>query len=218
MEEGVIIRKYHTTDRVAIEDIQLKTFLIGKPLVLSNKKWVTEDILYYLEKEPQRCFVAEYNGKIVGYLLGCLSDANHEAKIFSYIGRIYGKIFLLSFMHKSDRKFWRNMIGFMTDALFGRSGEKNLASPKNAGHIHINLLHEARGKGVGSKLLERFFAYAKSNCVKTIHADSFQTRLNPNTTFWIKNVFKEYSKVKTLFWKAYYPKEDIKLVCYYRKL
>lgn len=71
---------------------------------------------------------------------------------------------------------------------------------------------------IGTKLLNAFFKYAKSKGVKKIHADSFQTRLNPNKNFWIKNGFKEYCKVNTIAWKTYYPKEDIKLVCYVKEL
>ncbi len=217
-ERRIIIRKYISKDRAAVEDIQLRTYLLGKPLDVRNKKRINIDIKYYLEKEPESCFVAEEKGKIIGYLLGCLDDTNHEEKLFSYMGKVYGKMPLLPFMHKSDRKFWSNMIRFMTNALLGRSEDKKFIAPKKSGHIHINLLPQARGKGIGSRLLKTFFKYAKSKGVKIIHADSFQTRLNPNTNFWLKNGFKEYSKVKTLMWKGYYPEEDIHLVCYYRKL
>lgn len=215
---SVIIRKYRFSDRSSVEHIQLSTYLLGKPLDVKTKKWIHQGISYYLEKESESCYVAEEKGKVVGYLLGCLNDKNHEEKILSYIGTVYGKIPLLPFMHKSDRKFYIGMIKFMTVALIGKSGDKKFTTPKNSGHIHINLLPDARGNGVGSKLLKTFFKYAKLKGVKTIHADSFQTRLNPNKNFWIKNGFKEYSKVRTSFWKGYYPTEDIYLVCYYRKL
>lgn len=217
-ERRIIIRKYVSKDRAAVEDIQLKTYLLGKPLDMHNKKSIHNSIKYYLEKEPESCFVAEEKGKVIGYLLGCLDDKNNEEKIFSYIGKIYGKIPLLPFMHKSDRKFWAGQISGITNAMLGISDEKNLKHPKNVGHIHINLLPQTRGKGIGSRLLKTFFKYAKSKGVKVIHADSWETRLNPNKNFWLKNGFKEYSKVKTSFWKGYYPKEDIHLVCYYRKL
>ena len=217
-ERRIIIRNYNSKDRAAVENIQLKTYLLGKPLDIKTKKWIHKGISYYLEKEPQSCFVAEDKGKVVGYLLGCLNDKNHEEKILSYLGKVYGKIPLLPFIHKSDRKFCLGLISFMNSVLLGKSGDKKFTTPKNSGHIHINLLPVARDKGVGSRLLKTFVKYAQSNGVKIVHADSFQTKLNPNTNFWIKNGFKEYSKVKTLMWKKYYPKEEIHLVCYYRKL
>ncbi|MGV8150551.1 MAG: GNAT family N-acetyltransferase [Candidatus Woesearchaeota archaeon] len=214
----IVIRKYNSSDRSAVEHIQLSTYLLGKPLDVKNKKWIHNSISYYLDKEPQSCYVAQEKGKVVGYLLGCLDDKNNEENIILYLRKIYGKIPLLPFMHKSDSKFWSGQIFGITNAVCGLSEEKKFIHPKNAGHIHINLLPQVRGKGIGSKLLKTFFKYAKSKGVKTIHADSFQTRLNPNKNFWIKNGFKEYSKVKTSFWKNYYPKEEIYLVCYYRKV
>ena len=212
------LRKYRNSDRTSVEDIQLKTYLLGKPLDIVNKKWIHDGIKYYLEKEPESCYVAEDDGKVVGYLLGCLDDKNHEEKIFSYLGKVYGKIPLLPFMHNYDRKFSLGLINFMNAVLVGKSEDKKFSTPKNSGHIHINLLPQARGKGVGSRLLKTFFKYAKSKGVKVIHADSFQTKLNPNKNFWLKNGFKEYSSVKTLMWNKYYPKEDIRLVCYVRSL
>ena len=96
--------------------------------------------------------------------------------------------------------------------------ETAFKTPKDSGHIHINLLPKARGKGVGTRLLKEFFKYAKSNGVKRIHADSFQTRLNPNKSFWLKNGFKEYCKVQTIMWKDYHPAEKMFLVCYLKEL
>ncbi|MFP4112259.1 MAG: GNAT family N-acetyltransferase [Candidatus Woesearchaeota archaeon] len=46
-------------------------------------------------------------------------------------------------------------------ALTGFSEEAKFSTPKNSGHIHINLLPEVRGKGYGSKLLKKFEERAK---------------------------------------------------------
>ncbi len=218
MEERVVVRKYNLSDRNAVENIQLKTYLLGNPLDIKTKKWIHKSISYYLEKEPESCFVVEEKGRVVGYLLGCLDDKNHGESTAEYLFNTLLRYFKIPFMHKKDRKFWLGQNNILWNVILKKSGEMNMTHPKNAGHIHINLLPQARGKGVGSKLLKAFFKYAKSKNVKTIHADSFQTRLNPNRNFWMKNGFKEYSKVNTSFWKPYYPNEEIYLVCYYRKL
>lgn len=218
MEEGMIIRKYQPKDKDSVNYIQLQTYLLGKPLDVKNKKLINDSIKYYLDEEPQSCFVAEDNGKVVGYLLGCLDDKNHEENMFDYVWKIYNKIFVLPLMHKSDRRFWKGQIKAITNAILRRSEEANLKHPKDAGHIHINLLPEARGSGVGTRLMKAFRKYAKSNKSKMIHADSWSTKLNNNKNFWIKNGFKAYSKARTSFWNEYYPKEEIYLVCYAKQL
>jgi GNAT superfamily N-acetyltransferase len=216
----MIIRKYRKSDRSQVEHIQFETYFLGKSgsLIATNPKRFHKEIRYYLEKEQESCFVAVNNGKVIGYLLGCLDDENHEESINAFLLKSIFLFFQLPFMNRKDRTFWFGTIKMIFGAILGKSEEKNFIPPKNSGHIHINLLPEARGKSTGTKLLKAFLEYAKSKNVKLIHADSFQTRVNPNKNFWIKNGFKEYIKVKTSMWKTYYPKEDIRLVCYVKKL
>ncbi len=216
----MIIRPYTQSDCSAVEYIQYETYFLGKSgrYLGDNAKRFHKDIAYYFEKEPQSCFVAVNNGKVVGYLLGCLDDKNHNESLYDFVWKSMKMFFQLPFMHKKDRTYWWGTIRMVFDAILGKSGDANFKTPPNSGHIHINLLPEARGKNVGSKLLKTFFSYAKLKGVKTIHADSFQTRLNPNKNFWIKNGFTEYSKVKTSFWKSYYPQENIYVVCYVKRL
>ena len=216
----MIIRKYKASDRKDVELIQLSTYFLGKPIqdLVNDTKGLTDDISYYLEKEPQSCFVAVDKGKLVGYLLGCLDDKNNVESIARYFRKSITRLFLLPFMSNKDRKFWWGMIRVIFTALIGLSEESKLKAPSDSGHIHINVMPDARGKGVGTKLLKEFFRYAESKGVRWIHADSFRTRLNPNSSFWLKNGFKEYSKVKTSIWKAYYPNEKIFIICYVKEL
>ncbi len=216
----MIIRKYTPTDRNAVEHIQFETWNLGKSasLLANDKKRFSDEIKYYLEEEPESCFVAEEKGKVVGYLLGCLDDKDHNESISGFLLKSIGIFFQLPIMDKKDRRHWFGTIKMIFGAIFGLSEDSKFRVPKNSGHIHITLLPSARGFGAGTKLLKEFFKYARSKKVKLIHADSWRTRLNPNKNFWIKNGFKEYSKVKTIFWKTHYPDEDIKLVCYVKKI
>ena len=216
----MIIRKYKQTDRKDVEYIQLSTYHLGKPIqsLMAHPEKLNKDIEYYLENEPQSCFVAVDDGKVVGYLLGCLDDKNHEESISSFLGRSIIILFQLPFMDAKDRRFFWGMIKMIFLTVAGKTEENKFRPPKDSGHIHINLLPKVRGKGVGSRLLKEFFKYARSNDAKRIHADSFQTRLNPNKNFWLKNGFKEYCKVQTIMWKDYHPAEKMFLVCYLKEL
>jgi len=213
----IIIRPYKQTDRDAVLHIHWETGFIGKSMssIYTNKKQWAKRAIYYVNKEPESIFVAEdtTKKKVVGYVFGCLDDTTHNAAR-EMIPEIAHHIFCYPFMNKKDKKFARNLLSFIWGYLVGKG--KLPKEPKNAGHLHINLLPEARGKKVGSKLLKTFLAYAKEKGVKTIHADSFQTRLNPNTHFWEKNGFTEFTKAPIDYWKKYYPKEDIN-ICFYVK-
>jgi len=216
----MIIRKYKKSDRSQVEFIHFETFFLGKSVgtIAKDHKRFDKEISYYLDKEPESCFVIEYKGKVVGYLLGCLDDKKHDESILSIFIEGFGRFLQLPFMNNLDRRFWWSRIKSFFYTIVGKSEEVKFKPPKDAGHLHINFLSYVRGKGNWTKLLKAFFKYAKSKKVKLIHADSWQTRLNPNKNFWIKNGFKEYCNVSTSFWKTQYPNEAIRLVCYVKKL
>jgi len=215
----VIIRKFNSIDELAVKNIQFQTYLLGKSMskFIDNKSLVTSNIDYYLKKEPNSCFVVDNKNKVVGYLLGCLDDSKHN-EFSAKIKLVLISLFKLPFLKSKDGKFILNNISLILNNILGKSLEFKLKIPPNSGHIHINILSKFRRKGIGSKLLNEFFKYAKSKGVKIIHAESFQTKLNPNTNFWKKNGFKEYDSINTSIWKKYFPHEKIKLVCYSKKL
>ena len=216
----MIVRKYNSKDRKAVEHIQFETFFLGKSLkgYVDNKKYVNEEIKYYLEEEPENCFVAEDNGKVVGYLLGCLNEDHNDKKEF--MSKFFKIIIRSLWMSTKDRKFWWNWnINPAIRGIFGKSDEIKIEHPKNAASIHINLIPEARGKGIGSKLLKEFFKHAKKKGCKMISAGTWKTKLNDTTNFWLKNGFKKYCEVENVsFWKYLLPKEKIGLVVYVKAL
>ena len=215
----MLIRSYKPSDREAVENIHFETGCLGKGMsdILTHRKEYSKGISYYLDKEPESIFLAEEKGKVVGYLFGCLDDKKHgDSKKFLF--RLILTLFKLPFMNKKDRRYWLSIIKRLIKTFLGKSGELNLKHPKNAGHIHINILEGYRKKGIGTKLLKKFFQYAKSKRVKIIHADSFEMTSKPKRKFWTKNGFKEYSKVKSLYWHNYLPNEEIYVVCYVKKL
>jgi len=209
------IRKYKTADRQAVENIHFETGFIGSSMskLLSNNRLWKSSIAYYLEKERKSAFVLEDNGKVAGYLLGCLYDGKHNASA-GFISQTFGNAAKSIFLPKKDRSFWISQLLCLMSILFGVSEELKFKIPKNAGHFHINLLPKARNKGWGTKMVGEFAAYAKKNGVHIIHAESYKTRLNPTTHFWLKNGFKDFSRVKTERWKKQLPNERIFLVCY----
>jgi len=213
------VRKYIPSDREQVENIHFETGLLGNSMskLLSNSAQFKKSIRYYFEKEPQSIFVLEDNNKVVGYLLGCVDDRknNDVSKALFQLPAIFIHSF---FLPKKDRKYWFSQIKNIISIIIGKSGEIKIKHPKKAGHIHINLLSRYRGKGYGTQLLKEFEIYAKSLRVKTIHADGFQTSLNPNKNFWKKNGFKEFSKFRSFYWQDYFHDEEIYVVCYSKKI
>jgi len=190
------IRKYLPKDESEVRQIYLDTYFLGKliSLLTKNLDFFDSVIDYYINNEPESVFVLEDNSKVVGYVSGCLDDKKYPDNTKGLIKKLLCNLFKSFFMNKKERKFWNAEFSFVLKVISGKSGELKLKKPKNAGHLHINLLPKYRGKGWGSKLLKAFLKYAKTNNLKIIHAGSYRTRLNPNSNFWLKNGFKVYDK------------------------
>jgi len=216
---NMLIRKYAAKDRKAVENIHFKVGITAYSMSRNpeNKKTYSKLIEYHVTKEPESCFVLENDGKVAGYLVGCLDDRNYK-DVWITVKACSDFLFRYFKLNKKDRRFFYCQIRTFFTALLGITPEFRVKKPKNAGHLHMNLLPECQGKGLGSLLIKRFLKYAKSKKVKAIHADAIEASFGNNKNFWIKNGFEIYSREETRFWKDIYPKEKMYIVCYYKKL
>jgi GNAT superfamily N-acetyltransferase len=94
----------------------------------------------YLRMFPHEAFVAlAANGSVLGYLIGCL-DTAAAGDVFADVG--YGR------------------------AMPAAKAESVARYPA---HLHINLRADARGLGVGGRLMESFFAHCRAHGVGGVH-------------------------------------------------
>src|SRR5215475_13622222 len=160
MTDDIAVRPYRDADRDAVRMIAYRTGFMGEPA-----DWYWRDFTsfadiwtsYYTDREPESAFVAERDGVVVGYLLGCVESAcapNPAAALARHTIRR-----LLILRPGTARFLWRSV----WDAARHRnlpSGE--LRDPRWPSHLHINLLREARGCGVGARLVEAWIARLRS--------------------------------------------------------
>ncbi len=90
---------------------------------------------YYLDRHPDLVLLAEDDGAVIGYLMGC--DRSAEAT------RLFDDIF------------------------YYRAFEE--CFPDYPGHLHLNVLPEHRGVGVGARLLARFEALCGARGCAGVH-------------------------------------------------
>lgn len=161
------VRKFTPADRHAIEDICYQTGFMGdsagrfwkhKPSFVEI--WVSP----YIDLEPNSLFVAVKDGKIAGYLTGCLDTSSGpqlEALMMATIAR--HKLF-----------FRPGTAGFLFRAMLDNLRDRQKASgelldQRWPAHLHINLLPEARGTGLGSDLMEAWLAQLRQCAVPGCH-------------------------------------------------
>ncbi len=166
-----LVRPYRATDRLAIRTIACDTAFRGRPIdPLFPDREIVADILttYYTEYEPRAIWVAESEGRVVGYLTGCLDSRRYRnimawqilpSTLLRAIGR--GALF--------RRETWRLcQSAFLT----WRHGgfERRIPLERYPAHLHINVRDGFRGRAVGRELVERFLEQVRAAHLKGVHA------------------------------------------------
>jgi ribosomal protein S18 acetylase RimI-like enzyme len=103
---------------------------------------------YYTDQEPESLLVALEGQRIVGYLTGCVDSRRAPSPAWA-ITRADLR-YALYLRPGTAGFFWRGVL----DTVVQRGTPKGqLDDPRWPSHLHINLLPEARGAGVGDSLM-----------------------------------------------------------------
>src|SRR5579872_640922 len=150
----VLVRPYAPTDRARVRHICFVTGYVGQPVAwLWRDAHSFADIFtgYYTDAEPESALVAETDGEVTGYLLGCMdsSRAWNPAKVVGRQITHRG----IAFRPGTAGFIWRSFGDVIVDAAHRRLPPAPFADPRWPAHLHIDLLPEARGRGVGTALM-----------------------------------------------------------------
>jgi len=164
------IRKFESRDAPSVKSIFHDTALLGEPASLFFEgRGVFSDALtlYFTDYEPQSCFVAEVDSKVVGCLTGT-KDKMAMEKVFN--ARIAPGLFYQAvkegvFLKKKNLIF---MLNCLKDALRGRFAAPDFTREYPA-ILHINIMSGFRGRNIGSRLIESYLEYLKKEGVKGVH-------------------------------------------------
>lgn len=163
----IIVREYRETDRESVRQICLATAMVGRP---ANLFFDGDEILadaltaYYTDHEPESCFVAESDGKVVGYLLSS-TDTRAMDDVFwgKILWPLLGKAFHQRIFYSA--KNWRFFGRVLSVALKGGYWLPSFADEYPAA-LHINILEEYRGKGAGERLVRKCLDYLGNRDVR----------------------------------------------------
>ena len=165
------IRPYAPSDRAAIRRICFETGYMGEPI-----DWIWRDrdsfadliTRYYTDREPGSIQVATRGGEVVGYLTGCVDSERTRGAAVAEIRRLILRGALLR----------QGLGGFLARALVdslrdrGVRGEA-LFDARWPAHLHIDLLPEARGRGLGRRLMQGWFERLRGLGTPGVHLGTF---------------------------------------------
>jgi ribosomal protein S18 acetylase RimI-like enzyme len=173
----VIIRCYRSQDEAAIQEITYRTGFKGKDLTgrdyFDDKRlFFMMFIYYYTRYEPEHFFVAVDTGTdaVVGFIGGTTDTAAQERGFRrKVVWRIASRALLFtSWRYPQTFKTLAGMRHLVGD--FEKHEETMAAiQAEYPAHLHINLLPEYQGLGLGTRLMERFEAHLIDQGVTGVH-------------------------------------------------
>jgi len=158
LSDGTVVRPYRPEDRDTIRKICADTGWLGRPIdpIFQDRELFADFLtIYYVDYEPDSCWVAERDGQIVAYAMGTVRPDRHRR----LIGKIGWRTGLKGFGRLITFRYNRASLKFVWWILF-RSGKEEPKSLHDAAHLHWNMLPEARGTEIGKCFLETFIRHA----------------------------------------------------------
>jgi ribosomal protein S18 acetylase RimI-like enzyme len=171
------IRAYEPRDRAAVRAICHLTGFMGDPVDwLWRDRESFADVFtgYWTDREPESALVVETNHddagdscKVIGYLLGCVDTRAVPSLVTTIWPHLCRRA--LAFQPGTAGVLWRALGDVIIDILLERKlPTENLLDDRWPSHLHIDLLPEARGHGVGRELvtlhLERLRSLGSPGC------------------------------------------------------
>lgn len=176
-KDSIIIRKFDIKDREELRHISHVTAFMGAPsAAFFDDADILADALtiYFTDYEPESSFVAESQGRVIGYLTGA-KDKNTLDRIFQakIVPRLLFKaIFRGALLKKKNISF---MFYCLLSLIKGEFKEPDF-SPTYPAILHINLKEDFRSLGVGARLINAYLEYLSKEQVPGVHLATFSEK------------------------------------------
>ncbi len=169
VDSGIIIRNFKPEEKKAIREISVQSSIFREYI---EQKLLNEEIIadlltsYFIEYEPQFCFVAEKNSEVVGYLLGSSNvQKMHKIVRSKIIPELVKKAFQSGLIFRAPN------LGLMKNVLKSYCKDEFKVpdfSQEYPATLHVNISPRYRGKMIGSLLVYHFLQILKEKQVKGI--------------------------------------------------
>ncbi len=170
--ENIRIRKYMPCDRKDLRRISYETSFLEKADDLFDEPEILADALtlYFTDSEPQSCFVAVIDDKVIGYLIGTKNEiAMAKVSWFKIYPRLFWTALIRGLFLK--RKTFRFLVGLVTSYFKGEFKSPDFSQEYPA-ILHINIARDFRGGGVGYQLVAAYCEYLKQIGVLSLRAST----------------------------------------------
>lgn len=190
------VRPCFPEDEEAIRSLCCDTGYLGYPVenIFKDRRWFADfHTSYYLNYEPDVCFVAEADNKIIGYILGCKCPKKFGFIFYPFIAvPLILKAAVKSFTGAYDRKS-RDYI----KRLVFKGSRERAKRPKKSAHFHFNVCSEYRNKGVGRALIVALIRKLIENGVQSVYGELLHPERLRDESFYTAHGFTIYDRKPT---------------------
>jgi ribosomal protein S18 acetylase RimI-like enzyme len=169
----VSIRKFDRVDREDVRRIGCDTAFLGEPLsfCFDDDEILADALtLYFTDYEPDSCFVAVQEDRVIGYVIGT-KNLRTMQRIFStrVIPRLFVKAMLRgAFFRRNARRF---LLHAMMSFLKGEFSTSDLSGEYPA-TLHINIDRSFQRSKVGTRLMEHCLKFLGSEGIAGVHVST----------------------------------------------
>jgi ribosomal protein S18 acetylase RimI-like enzyme len=172
----LVVRQYQPEDREAVLRIGADTAFFGAPIeayMEDRNIFLDAFYVYYTDLEPEHTWVACADGKVVGFLTGCVDSRLRRRNFFrTLLPRFIGK--LLRGKYHFGKRIFSYITGMFGGVLRGELTQVDLSI--YPAHLHINVESAWRGYRLGLRLMEAYLQQLRSLGVKGVFLET--TSLN----------------------------------------
>jgi ribosomal protein S18 acetylase RimI-like enzyme len=166
----VHIRPYQPGDREGVRRVCYQTGFMGE-----SAEWFWRDqpsfadmfCGWWTDHRPQSALVAELDGDVAGYLLGCEDSRLATGEGTTLLRHLVGRGCALR--PGTAGVMWRMLGDALVDGIRGQLPPVRVWDERWPAHLHIDLLPACRGQGVGALLVRRWLTTLRQEGIAGCH-------------------------------------------------
>jgi GNAT superfamily N-acetyltransferase len=177
--QETIIRPYRKEDRVEVRDIAWETAFMGEPadIFFDDKELLADFLtLYFTDYEPGSCFVAEYQGKVIGYIIGARDPRRLRRALWSITPKLFLKAVIRGVFFKKKNL---DLIFHCIASFFKNEFNEKDFSVVYPAVLHINLKNGFRGLEIGSRLMTAYLGYLADQKIAGVRLATMSQKAKP---------------------------------------
>jgi len=169
----VEVRQYRPADRPAVRRICFETGYMGDSI---SWAWPDEDSFadlfssWYTDGEPESALVADDRGEVVGYLLGCRDSRRMPIPTAAIRRHLLRRG--LAIRPRTAPLVWRSAFD-LSRAAVRHQMPAAVTDDRWPAHLHIDLLPQSRGKGLGRLLMRRWLDTLRDEATAGCHLETW---------------------------------------------